>query len=526
MKWLRKSLLWASVGYLGTTTAAAQSIDPAPPGIVLCRPQPLAERRTPARFVVRGQMEEPPERNVSVSVDWIVQTEAEVATPFAIDTPRQSTPVTPQKLSVLPDGTKVVVPGTTPGNAQQYNAWTGKLEGMTGLNPTIVYETAPGQTLGERAINPRFYARAEYLLWWTKGYHLPVLVTTGSPTTPENVRGALGQPDTVVLYGGNSTNIGPQSGGRFTAAYSLDPCGCCALEGSYFFLGRKNDNFVADSSQFPVLARPFFNINTGMPDRELTATPGIVPGDLFMLRGSIKVNNFSDLQGAELNVRRLLCDDCKYSLSGFAGFRFLDLHEALNITENVVSAAAVPGFTIFTPGNQIIVSDTFNTRNRFYGGQIGVDGEYRSGRWFLGGRAQVALGVTNETVDISGFQSVTTLAGQRTTFTGGLLALPSNIGSFTVNRFSVVPQVGLKVGYNLTDNLRVFAGYEFMYWSNVLRPGDQVDTNLNVSQIPNFNTVPPNPAFAPPSNIIRPLVPLTSTYYFAHGINAGLEWRY
>jgi hypothetical protein len=531
MKWLRKSLLMASVGYLGAATASAQSPDPGPrgPGVSLCRPQPLIEQIIPARFVVRGQVDdEPPERKVSVAVDWIVPGEVAVLTPFAADGNERATPVAPQKLgSVLPDAGES--PKATPraplGKVQQYNAWTGKVEGVPAGTP-VVYETAPGMTLGQTPVNPHFYARAEYLLWWTNGYHLPILVTTGPATQPEDVRGALGVPGTVPLYGGNSTNIGPQSGGRFSGMYSLDPCGNCGIEGNYFFLGRKNDNFAADSSQYPVLARPFFNVNTGMNDRELTATPGTQPGDLFKLRGSVKVNNFSDLQGAELNLRNLICCDCRYAVYGFAGFRWLDLHEALSITENVVSVAAVPGFTIFTPGNQIIVNDTFNTRNRFYGGQLGVDGEYRTGRWFIGGRAQIALGVTNETVDISGFQSVTTLAGQRQTFTGGLLALPSNIGQSTVNRFSAVPQVGLKIGYNVTENLRIFAGYEFLYWSNVLRPGDQVDTTLNVSQIPNFNTTPPNPAFAPPSNVVRPIVPLTSSNYFAHGITAGLEWRY
>ncbi|MGG7379585.1 BBP7 family outer membrane beta-barrel protein, partial [Escherichia coli] len=71
----------------------------------------------------------------------------------------------------------------------------------------------------------------------------------------------------------------------------------------------------------------------------------------------------------------------------------------------------------------------------------------------------------------------TTPGGQTSAVVGGLLALPSNIGNFQRNRFGVVPQVGLKVGYNLTDNLRVYVGYDFLWWCNVVRPGDQIDTN-------------------------------------------------
>src|SRR5205807_7351190 len=121
----------------------------------------------------------------------------------------------------------------------------------------------------------------------------------------------------------------------------------------------------------------------GTQDRQLTATPGIVPGDQFQLRGSITIRDFTDLWGAEINYRRLLCSDCDWSVSGLAGFRYLNLREGLSITENVVSAKAVPNdvLGIFTPGNQIVVSDRFRTQNHFFGGQLGAEGEYRSGRW-------------------------------------------------------------------------------------------------------------------------------------------------
>jgi hypothetical protein len=545
MNWLRKSLLLASVGYLGAATAWAQAPagDPNDSGVTLARPQPLIEPPAPNRappparavpaFVVRGQMEEQPERSLPSPSD-VAEPRVKPVSERVSATVNPSTPPATQGQAVPPNGAAPApVPAPTgsktfiPPNPQpaipQYNAWSGRVEGIVpGYGPVVVYDMA---SLNGPPAVPTYWARAEYLLWWTKGYHLPPLVTTGSPTTPENVRGALGQPDTVVLFGGNNTSQGPQSGARFTVGWNFDPCGVCGMDASYFFLGRNNDNFSADSSQFPVLARPFFNVNIGANDRELTASPGILPGDAFKLRGAIQVNNFSELQGADVNFRTLLWNDCRCAVYGLAGFRWLDLREGLSITENVVSAAAVPGFPIFTPGNLITVNDTFDTRNQFFGGQLGLDGELRRGRWFAGARVQVGLGVTHETIDINGSQTVTTLAGARQTFTGGLLALPSNIGSFSQNRFSVVPQIGLRVGYNVTDNVRLFVGYDFLYWSNVVRPGDQVDTNINVSQIPNFNPVGGG-AFAPPSNIVRPIVPFATSGYFAQGVSVGLEWRY
>src|SRR5581483_9994884 len=138
-----------------------------------------------------------------------------------------------------------------------------------------------------QAPGTRFYVRGEYLFWWTRGFYLPQLVTTGPATVPEDQRGVIGAPGTQLLFGNTNTPSGPRSGARFTAGWFLDPCGVWAIEGSGFFLGRQSGSFNANSAQFPVLARPFFNLNTGMQDRELTATPGILPGDFFKLNGAI-----------------------------------------------------------------------------------------------------------------------------------------------------------------------------------------------------------------------------------------------
>ena len=366
----------------------------------------------------------------------------------------------------------------------------------------------------------RVYAGAEALLWWTKGYQVPPLVTTASATDPENTRGTLGFGSTQLLYGDQRTSAGPNLGGRLTLGYTFDPCCIWSLEGSFFFLGRNNDNQFFNN---PVLSRPIFNVNDGVNDRELTSSPGTNPGDVFALRGTTTITNFRDFYGAELNLKKLIDQGCNYRITGLAGFRYLDLKEGITITENVVSDRDVAGFPgIFTPGNQITVFDQFGTHNRFYGGQVGIAGELREGRWTLSGTAKVGLGVTNQQIDIDGGQSFVGVDGSRKNFQGGLLALPSNIGHHSQNRFSVVPQIGLKVGYNVTENLRVTVGYDFLYWSSVVRPGDQIDPNLNVNQIPNF--LPPGqPAPAAPN---RPLVPFRTTDFWAQGFNAGLELRY
>src|SRR5438132_527200 len=67
----------------------------------------------------------------------------------------------------------------------------------------------------------RFWVSAEYLYWWTKGMHVPPLVTAGSAT--DTIPGALGQPGTRVLLGGDIDSEG-HSGARFSAGFWLNEC--------------------------------------------------------------------------------------------------------------------------------------------------------------------------------------------------------------------------------------------------------------------------------------------------------------
>jgi hypothetical protein len=111
---------------------------------------------------------------------------------------------------------------------------------------------------------------------------------------------------------------------------------------------------------------------------------------------------------------------------------------------------------------------------------------------------------------------------------GGLLALSSNIGHFSRDRFSVVPELGLTVGYNITCHMRVFVGYNFLYMSNVLRPGDQIDPILDARKIPNFVKLAPTSAAATSTLPIsvHPTVPFNEANFWAQGVNCGLEFHY
>ena len=366
---------------------------------------------------------------------------------------------------------------------------------------------------------PHFYARGEYLLWRFKNDQVPPLVTTSSPADG----GILTGPTTRVLFGGDGLSSGTHSGGRFTAGVWLDDCGSKAIEVTGFFLPGDTKGFDANSANFAVIGRPFFSVNRNAEFAQLTVFPG-------QSTGNIAVRNSSDLWGMEANLRCCLCDGCvpcddcdrlfggwNYRVGGLAGFRYLNLHEDLSITENVVNLPTAP----VNPNVAAVVFDDFSTRNQFYGGQVGLDAEFGNGPWSVDVLGKVALGDTDQHIDINGGQQVTNLTtGTTTSFKGGLLALPSNIGSHNHNAFSVVPEVDLTLSYHINEHWRAFAGYDFLYWTNVVRPGEQIDRVLNEQMIPNF---PSNP---PPSNAIRPIVPFRESDFWAQGLNLGLEFRY
>jgi hypothetical protein len=365
----------------------------------------------------------------------------------------------------------------------------------------------------------RFWASAEYLLWWVKGQTPPALVTTGNPN--DTLPGALGQPGTTVLFGGQRQSDDSRSGARFRAGWWFDEERTVGIDGSAFFLGQQTKNFTATSFGTPVLARPFRNVgftsafpagfvpSAPFESEELVAFPGV-------LAGTVAVRQTSRLEGYDVNLRTNLwdgcCKGCGWNIDGYAGFRSISLDESLQVTENL--ASLLPGL----PGT-FAVFDKFKTTNTFYGGQLGLEGELRWRRWFLNANARLGLGDMHQTVEIAGSTTTSDATGVRVD-RGGLLAQGSNIGNYSRDRFAVVPELGLNVGYQVTDCLRLFVGYNVLYVSTVVRPADQIDRNVNPTQVPAFGGSQLKGPPAEPAFLFR------GTDFYAQGLNLGIEFRW
>src|SRR5262249_32181589 len=146
----------------------------------------------------------------------------------------------------------------------------------------------------------------------------------------------------------------------------------CGIEVDGFLMGRQNKVQNFDSSTTPVLARPFFNINSGAPaftnlagpSSEFAAFPGLATG-------SIRVASNSSLGGGNADVRHALCCGCWYRIDSLGGFRYMNLDEEIRITEQGVnsnSSQIAPNLRGATFANV----DDFRTHNQFYGGELGT----------------------------------------------------------------------------------------------------------------------------------------------------------
>jgi hypothetical protein len=389
-------------------------------------------------------------------------------------------------------------------------------------------DAASGPAAGSSAKAPepipaeRGWARIEYLRWWVKQAPLPVpIVTTGDPNVgfdPKgvntvNTAGAIGQPGTVVLLGDHSIHSRPFGGMRVTLGGWLDGAQVFAVEGSGFALEHRTNNFIAasDKAGNPPLYFPIFSETVGDERGIPIADP------LRGFSGDVLVSSTLRFWGAECNG--IIAPWCNphLNVTFLGGFRYADLRENLKIDNTTTDL-------IF--GNVTSLRDSFDTKNQFYGGQIGSRLAYQRDKLSMDVIGKLALGWTHQVVDVQG---AITQSGRNPptppgpgTFPGGLFAQPSNIGSRDANQFAVLPSLEVRFGYDFTRCMRFTVGYDLTYWSQVVRPGDQISHRVNLTQNavldPNGVGVLVGPA--------QPAPLFNRSSFWAQGIDVGVEFRF
>ncbi len=364
-------------------------------------------------------------------------------------------------------------------------------------------QCSSGPCSGEAALSQTecFDVQLEYLLWWLREGRVPPLLTTSSPASA----GILGRPDTRVLYGDD--RLETRHGDRFNGlrgylGYWFDDCHTLGIEGSAFFLERDSTHFKAVSDGSQVLARPFINALDGNQASEVIAGPSRFGTRTGQFVGYSRVELF----GEEANFKTTLCGNESYRLELLIGARFLQMRDRIDLTAT--------GHPLASPSTLLGLTDHFRVEDHFYGGNVGLRGQWTHGRWGLCLAGEVAPGVTDAPVRAFGdrlFQTPT----QRLTAPYGLAVQPTNSGNFSHSDFDVVSQLTLNASYRLTHCVTFFVGYTFLYWANPLRAGDQVDLEVNPTLATN---APHGPA--------RPAIPFRTDSFWAQGVNAGLQFSW
>jgi hypothetical protein len=353
-----------------------------------------------------------------------------------------------------------------------------------------------------------WWSSAESLLWWTKDARVPTPLVVTGPVVG-NMQPVLGQPGFQTVLGGSDVAMGLNYGGRFTLGRWLGPARTLGVEGSFFFLGDSSKSQSVQSSGAPgspFLALPFFDPTIPGESSTRISSPGA-------FAGTATLTTTARLRGGELNLVSGNNVIKSFGYQPLVGLRFLSLKEDLIFDTN--SPSVVPPLDVFQ------TRDQFTTSNQFYGAQAGLRAEARHGIWFVQGTGKLALGVMHQTVDISSalvtndFNGI----GAPQVFPGGYFAQPTNIGHQSRDRFAAIPEVNLNVGVKLAGGLRARVGYTFLYVSDVVRPGDQMDRRINPSQAPAITGVPSTTVIGPanPAPLFR------STSFWAQGITMGLE---
>lgn len=401
-------------------------------------------------------------------------------------------------------------------------------------------QTAPGATTqdvdtttGPTVHLSRLYGGIEYLHWWVKDAPLSVpLVSTG----PEmNKEGFLINSNSTILYGapfspatgGNDQQSFPGfNGSRLTVGYWLDDAQRYAVEASGFLLQSRSAGFQirGGPNGEPGLRIPVFNTIPyapgGMCDpdnpmlclvpRTEDGVPLAVPGDLT---GGVKISNSLQLGEFDLTAVIPLYRDSSWQISGLAGGTFLQLNEGFNLTADLEGLPISDQYA----GQSGFAIDEFKTRNRFYGATLGARVHYSYGPVFVETTGRISFGASQEVLTVNGGYQDYNAPFASSHGPYGIFAMPANEGTFSQTHFAVVPAVQVKLGYDITPAISLTVGYDFLYDSNVIRPGDQINRN-----IPKGQTFQQDGTVA---SLTSPVRLFRTTGFYAQGISFGVVFH-
>ena len=462
---MRKGLLWTLAFWLTAGVAHAQGPYLAYPGYAGYGPMP--------GYSPPGMVPYPPTFAPSGLVPYpqpYAASPVPAMVPYARPIPCESC----QRTNVAQSGPAsepMMTPPCIPGSPSTPNP-------DTGISTTTY--TTPGGDLSQSCgsfppvcpVGYRWYGKGEVLYWFTSNQSIPGQSDLGSAGSSIAVPGYNNISINSIFPGYSNLLAFSHLGGRASLGRWLDDSSSIGLEGTIFGVYTAVRPYYASGGPTTVpSASAVSNVAStlGLSEDQATAF-------LNNLSGKNLVANLSVLGGAEANLRFEIGESITTRLDFLLGFRWLYLNDYMGV--------------INQQGAVLI-----NTQNSFWGGQIGLEGEFVSGRWFLDGWAKLALGSNHQTASI----------GSSAAAAGNFVSTLGNGGVSDRDVFTTVPEIGVSLGCRIGYHTRVFANYSIVYMNNTARPASQIGNYLNGS-VPAWN--------------------FTDTYFWAQGVSVGLEFRF
>jgi hypothetical protein len=264
--------------------------------------------------------------------------------------------------------------------------------------------------------------------------------------------------------------------------------------------------------------------NTGVESAQVVAAPNSALG---LLGGTIDISSHVSFWNFQVVTCLPLLQSDVLKVDTLIGYRHLELDDTLNINTqaggnfgNIFFLGSALPQGVFTNST----FDSFAATNRFDGAQLGTRATLTTARWSLVGEADIALGSSHRTLNISGSSSLNQLVSPRPTQTapGGIFALPSNSGTLSSSSFTAIPEMSLTLNFQITQRIRLFAGYNFLSWNNVVRAGDYVNPLIDSRQIPTNANYQAGIAYNGPT----PATALIPRGFIAQGVVLGVEFGF
>ncbi|HLW68427.1 MAG TPA: BBP7 family outer membrane beta-barrel protein [Gemmataceae bacterium] len=358
---------------------------------------------------------------------------------------------------------------------------------------------------------PRLWASVEYAMLFATPNVIPApLLTTGPPASG----GIIGNPGTQVLLGGGQViDYGIFSGVQFTTGGWFTDRRLLGSEGTTLFVAQNSATYTFGSDGSTVLARPFVNALTSANDARAIAFPG-ERAATFTLQSQLQF--FDTDSNIIYNLYR---DQFRY-VNLLFGYRYFALDEQMLMTDT--ETVIGPGTTTFLgvpqpPGNVFQVTDRFQNVTRVFALQTGVRAEWIQGPWRFNMVAKIGAGWSHARLYADG--RTTPLNPPAPAYPGGLLADPTYSYRSSLDQFTWIPEFQGRIAYAILPRMSVYAGIDYLFITNLARPGQQIDQVVNPTQVPMIGTgILVGPA--------RPMVPKVNSTFTAEGLLFGMEFRY